>query len=368
MIYLLCWTFHLATVWVLPTRQSFKLITFISFIAFSLVACLRGKVGPDTVNYSIIIQLLNWNSLDRSPVEPLFAILCLLLRDILFFDEYVVNALSMFFSLSLLLLYSSSSSNLKSVYLLYSLPVFFFPFSMNIIRCGLAVSLFMCGWVKLLNNKPERDRLERVKAFGLMIIGGLFHVSTIYLLFLLFLSTFRYLKKKDFILLGALSVFLIFSNLAHILKKKSVYLESHFPSVVVDYSELSFFKDMISGRPARGRLIMGALILVGIIFSGLSKSKRKELVLIGLLNLIFIEFLICYGSFGVRFLEIFLFSFPLIIAFSFDFEGIAISKSHKKTLIVFSIMMLVFVFKDFYLSKYSSRSPYLPYKIFSSNG
>lgn len=366
MLYISCWLFFFASFFLNKKFNLRRQYIFLSFIFFSLIACLRGEVGTDTLNYITIIERTSWASIASSPVEPTFVIFCLFIKTLVSNSTYVINVIALFFSVVCFFAYRNASSNLKFIYLIYLLPVFYFPYSMNIIRLGLAVVVFIFGF-SLFINSQKRSKLS---SSFFMLLGGSLHVSLLYLLFLFSIVYFCFFKVREFFYFLLVSVLLVAIGLGQMERKKELYfsdadevetrLDYRFNSISGIINEL-FVIDTKS-KPGQGRLIIAFILVLSTLSLSISQKNKVTLLGFGFFNLILINGLLSFSVAGLRLLDLFLFGFPCVVGFFYEKEFKFFGQKELILYTVISLLLVCFVVKDMYSSKKFSMSPFIPYK------
>src|SRR3546814_17584179 len=107
------------------------------------IAVFRGAVGTDTVAYELISAAVRDGGIEASSIERAFSAL---LAGLQFFsaNDAVVIRLIAVLDVALLMLYIARSTENERYFLLaVFLPAFFYSYTMNALRIGLASFLFM---------------------------------------------------------------------------------------------------------------------------------------------------------------------------------------------------------------------------------
>lgn len=203
-----------------------KLFLVMSYLQLTLLLGLRGyDVGVDTKSYIDYFKLVSAGI--SGWMEPGITIIIRLIvflggeKQILFLIFSIITMAGFYY-----FIINMSEDIYLSVLLLYSLNFYFFSF--NAMRQAMAIALISIAFVKV-------DREQYFKAVLWMIIGCMFHSSSIIAIIIILLKKFKVSYKRNYVYvvgLGSIFLMLIAQNIVNIASKiytrYAVYIGSSF--------------------------------------------------------------------------------------------------------------------------------------------
>jgi len=340
MIYIIGWLlvyYYFAMCFFL--KRHLKVIAGGVILLLSLIAIFRGSVGTDTATYErLVTRIDTWSGL-----EPAFWILMYVFN--LWLDDpvWVVRAFSgIFAGILLWFVYKSDEEELFFL-MAFFVPLFFYNYSMNVIRVGIAFSIL------LLALQQDR-RQEYKKAILLGVLSVLFHYSLLFALFFLWFNL-DYNKenvwnRKNLFLIFAVSsliAILVILNEHYFLSKLAIYAYLEAPSL---FSGLS-------------RIMLGLVLLAPIPFSNISEYQKKRIIYSSLF------FMILFFSMGIyvtpRLLDMVNLLIPMAMLRAYRRVNEPMDWRFKAALFVAGLGGAVGMYRYMLNESFWSPSPFLPY-------
>jgi len=327
------------------TRYQGRFFAWIAVFAVGIVPVLRGSVGTDTQAYEqMLVRLSDLGAWEGR--EPGFAFLAWLIGSIPVSPEVGVRLIAVLFVLGLLRYLQRADHDEIFFLLTYFMPVFFYQYSMNMIRMGLATVLLLF-MVQAFRRDDQRSAL---------IVGGfslLFHYSALFpfLFVMLFCGKFSISKAKIFVgstFVLAVSAFLLFYNMEYFLIKIESYKLFESPAW---YSGLRIIAVVI-------------VLLVGVCLSKLPRKYKKRLIFLGFFCLFFFWFLAWISYAGLRLLDLLWLAFPLVIMGLHGQLGIALNGRDKSIFLFAGVLGAGAIYLGFMKGAGLGPSPFLPYHWF----
>lgn len=348
MVYIVCWLVHYLMIGLtLGKRVKIDHAFFVSLFLFSFVSIFRWNVGTDSANYNMLFEMFSWETLFHQPVEPLFVSLCLVIRYIVGTDRYTLNILSALFSVLLLMVFARSSDDQKKVLYYYLIPIFFFSYSMNIIRFGIAAVMFVYAWQGCAKSKTSV-----LKSAVFLFFSGLMHVSVMYMMSIYAVCFLRRFERRKICILIFTGFLLCILNSAHIKNRKDLYV--------------SLESQTIAQSAGVARAGLALVLTAGMVY--FLGPRAMPVGGVAVFNLVFILLVMLKNRIvGLRLLDIYMFAIPLLLIFYFHSIKTVVSRKVELFLVPFSFVMCVFVYKDMYNSKNHSKTPFLPYRTVFAN-
>ncbi|SDR24208.1 EpsG family protein [Paraburkholderia fungorum] len=197
-----------------------KAVLFITSMPLILLVCLRGHAGTDTASY--YSAFTNPDSFRVYGGEPLFGLLAAFLWDIWADPRFVVNGISL--ATAVLLIWGIAGTRYGAWFGgLLLVPAMFFELTMNLMRFGLASSIFLLATQVPMNRKPVRYLILAIVATGM-------HFSAA-LLFILFVAITQRPQRVWVVLLMILAVAGTLVMPGYLENKGDMYEEMVAPSV-----------------------------------------------------------------------------------------------------------------------------------------
>ncbi|MBV7433506.1 EpsG family protein [Cardiobacteriaceae bacterium TAE3-ERU3] len=343
MIYLMLYgfqVFSLTITNIIALRS--KIFIIFSMLIATVFVTMRGMVGTDTYNYTIIIESL----LDAGKgfdIEVGFQYLVRGLGLISDDAQIVLRLISFLVCLIFIVLYSLAD-RLESFFLgVFYFPLIFFDFSMNTIRIGLGFLLLVAAIMLWIRN-------YRVTSLFFIILGVSIHYSLLFVLSLFYFLVFfeaKSLKGIGLILLGVLfcGLFVAFNG-DYFLDKWHLYASFESPSSLSGLSNL----------------IILLVMCVGFIYSNVNRHIKWS-VCLWLLFFSLLFFILSRFSYAfLRVLDLVLFSAPLIVIYYLQ-DG-SFLKEGKIMVFIAGVLSILFFYRNILLEMGQGPSPFLPYHFF----
>ena len=124
------------------TRYRGRALGFFILFVFASIAVIRGATGTDTANYEMILDGLSLETI-WDGVEPGFGLIGLFFTAILGSSQASVRAVAVLFYGVVGFYYYRSNRNEAFVLFSYWAPAFFYAYSMNGLRIGIASALLL---------------------------------------------------------------------------------------------------------------------------------------------------------------------------------------------------------------------------------
>ncbi|MDY0309057.1 MAG: EpsG family protein [Castellaniella sp.] len=313
-----------------------------------VVAIFRGATGTDTVAYEQLSMQVRESGIFTVGVEPFFGLLLKALQQTGLADTGVVRLVSGL-EVALLLAYVwRSVPNEQYLLLSVILPVFFYEFSMNALRIGLASILFLCAmqWV-------ARQRQLGTTSLALAVASCVTHYTAVlypvFLVSTLRRWSFRFLLGGA-ILCGLAVIAVILMNSAYLISRLHSY--SAFPAP-------SRFSGLAS-------IVQNAAVSMAIWKSTLSHGQKLRLLSAMWLVAACFFGVVQFSYAGLRLLELVVFIAPLATVYAHEIEGKLMNASARIWLFAFGLVSMVFVFRRFLVESPDSLAPFLPYRLIFS--
>lgn len=348
MVYILGWLAIFFAFVISENIHSTRKIVIVFAIFFvGMIAVLRGDVGTDTPVYEFYASLSGASSWSENPIEPLFFLLLKFIKLILSNDVLVIRAVSLVF-VAVLILYVFRSTREQSFFLVtFFLPVLFYQYSMNILRFGLAATIFL-----LVSQKLEEHKKLNLTIGTMIVVSFLFHYSIALAYIFLFMAISQ--KKRFgwalFVLfsLVLLVYVLIVGGGEYVVQKFDLYRNSEIPS---GFSGLSIIATLI-------------IVLAGQIFSKMSAHRNFQIVSISAASICVAYLIALFSYAGLRLLNILTLTIPVLIIYSHGVSGIRMGVWTKLSFVVGGLVGVVFSYKNMLDSVDIGVAPFIPYHVF----
>ncbi|SHK80165.1 EpsG family protein [Rhodothermus profundi] len=339
MIYLIGWLsiyyYHAISFFL---RKQLRPLAIGVTLLLSLVAVLRGSVGTDTAVY----ERLATRSEAWSGIEPAFWILMYIFNAITQDPVLTVRAFSGVLAVVLMLYIYRSDEDELFFLMSFFMPLFFYNFSMNVIRVGIAFSILLLAL--------QEDR--RGRTLSAMLLGGLsvmFHYSMIFSLFYLWFNQEYKIESKDrrsimwMILLFVVMVVLVVLNENYFLAKLAVYARLEAPSL---FSGIS-------------RIMLGLVLLTGVFLSSIPATQKKRIIYSSLFFMIFFFGLGIYVT--PRLLDMVNLLIPIAMLRAYRRIQEPMDRTFKGALLLAGLGGAIGMYRYMLYESFWSPSPFLPY-------
>lgn len=341
LIGLLILYFGVAVSAVTPYRG--KLFHLISLLALGSIAIFRGNVGTDTLAYEHIVSAIRLSELGHS-IEPGFFILSKAIARPLISDQLAVRILAVIFTLLLAIFLAKEGKNGTYFLATLLLPAFFYTYSMNVLRIGLASALILA-----MTQLALRAKKKSALSVGLLSIS--MHYSSLTAITIILITNInhhRIFRTKKTILLSCSVLFIAIAAYFaqdHISSKLDLYSSTESPTAFSGASKLIFI----------------ATILIGVFFSNLEKKARLRIFFVGSLLSAFSMTLATHSYAGLRLLDLLSFSLPLSIYISHQNQNLRFSSTIKVSFFLAGLLGAFFNYRNFLSEEGIGPSPFLPY-------
>lgn len=306
---------------------------------FAGVAVLRGATGTDTQAYeSIFSSFLTGDT--SVGLEPGFAILGFLVSDLLGSAELGVRAVSALFYVLVFFYYVRADRNEGFYFLAYLVPAYFYSYSMNVLRLGIASIVFLLAVQAL-----RRCRL--FAAGSTMLAAVSFHYSILFsigflgVIFFARIGFFRLL----FVFLAVI-LFFYFSG-DYIALKIGVYSDFEANE---KYSGLS-------------KVLVVLIFVVGVFFSRIPAPSRWRIGVLSVFFLMFSVWIAMFSYAGLRLLDLVAFVLPVVIVFAHSRSGVDFNWEVKSAFLLSGLASAGAVYRGFLGEEGVGESPFLPYEL-----
>ncbi|EPA93506.1 EpsG family protein [Pseudomonas sp. G5(2012)] len=343
MIYLIGWTL-IFTVLTLSelTGNRFRSPILLLLVFFTMVSVLRGDVGTDTNTYEFLVGGLADNS-DSSGMEPGFIGVSKVLFSIFDSPVMVVRFFSLIFFGLLFFYIARSNKNERFMFLAYIAPAFIYQYSMNVIRLGVA-----SGMLILAAQYYNRRRMKSSAAFAIGAV--LFHYSIMCSFAVIWLSQMRWSRVSTVLaglLCSTLMLAIVYVNMDYFQLKLASYQGFSAPG---ESSGLS-------------KLVVLLVLVLGVLFSNLSRSDKGKLSVLGVGFGAFFWLLSSYTYAGLRFLDLLSFALPFAMLITYNRSQLEFNFAVKSSLMLSGLVGALSAFKNFLSEDGMGPSPFLPYTI-----
>lgn len=340
MIYLVGWgVLYLTLIINFLSDYRDRAFGFLTILLFASIAIFRGSTGTDTASYESILSELSVETI-WDGVEPGFALVGLFLTEIFSSAQAGVRAVSALFFLLIAFYYFQAERNEVFVLLTYFAPAYFYIYSMNGLRIGIA-SIILLLAIQALR------RGHVIKGSASMIIAIFFHYTILFSISYFIINFSKQIKLRHVLLLGLLILsFFYFAN-EYISLKLNAYSDYELPNELSGLSKVAVI----------------FLLIFGVLFSALSFASRIRIILS---TLLFAGFAIAVTTFsyaGLRFLDLITFILPTVILM-FHYEAKQpFNWRMKLSFLLAGLASAAAVYRGFLMESELGESPFLPYKV-----
>lgn len=312
----------------------------ISILFLGTISMFRGDVGTDTKSYESMVSLYRFGG-NFEGWEPIFSGLIAGLQTFISSDRVVIRSFSLLFVLGLLWFLVKADRNEVHFISFFYLPAFFYSYSMNGLRVGMA-SICL-----LLMVQCARRGVHAKSVFWAVSSAG-FHYSSMFSGFYLLLTILRWRIAN----LLVFSLFVVFSffvaiyyNGGYFSNKAALYLDSESPA---SFSGLSKIASIV-------------VLLVGVLLSDLPSQERIKIIVMGFLFSAVFYVMSFYSYAGLRFLDLLALALPLSVLSLYGRYGLLFSWSIKAGLLISGFLSAVAAYRGYILNYGVGDAPFLPY-------
>lgn len=344
MVYVLAWLYCFAMLSaVVRWRCRERLLCASAVLVMGAVAAFRGAVGTDTIAYEVISAAVRNRGVLAGGVEPAFAALLWVIQSFGLSDGGAVRAVALLDVLLLLVFVARSTDDERFFLLSAFLPAFFFSYTMNELRIGLASIVFLLA-CQVLSRAGKID----LKSGMLSLASVLMHYSAVLFPLYVFIA-FVHRNRWSYILWGGCC---FLSVLALIAIRPEYFM--------MKLNSYSGFRAPYAVSGLAGLTQVG-IMLLAIWQSALSIGmKRRLLVLSAVLSLAFFG-IVQLSYAGLRLLDLVVFICPLTMLCAHGVEGQRLNSRTRFWMVLFGLVSVGFVFRRFLVEPAGSLAPFLPY-------
>jgi hypothetical protein len=341
--YIVGWiiNYGILSLWMLGFRS--KALIYLLLILLSLVSFFRGS-GTDTAAYEDISEnLLVGESLGIAGIEPGFVLLLKIVTAITNSDVLSIRLIALAFLCAMLIFIKRANRNEIFFALAFFIPTFFYPYSMNVIRLGLAAVFFLLGFQDLRKGRKIGFWLYSALAFS-------FHYSIIVVVFILMMFEVKFARPQFFLLVLLLFSVPVMLNYEYFLGKLNLYSVSEAPSLLSGLSKSA---------------VSFALIILTLVTKIPLQSKIKLIFVYGSL-ILFFQALTLVSYAGIRLLDLATFTYPLVLLRMYNQSKTPPDRMFLVALCIAGLIGALGNYRNFLLDVdgqlTGTPTPFMPYK------
>lgn len=188
-----------------------RALGILAIFIFAGIAVFRGSTGTDTVNYELILSEFSLSSIWEG-VEPGFTLLGLFFVELSGSAETGVRIVSALFFLLVTFYYLRSDGNEAFLLLAYMAPAYFYSYSMNALRIGVAS-------IMLLIAVQELRRDHAIKSGFVMMVAVTFHYSILFSIGCFVIGSFKRVKLRSIFFSGLFALLFFCLTYEYICRK-----------------------------------------------------------------------------------------------------------------------------------------------------
>tara|TARA_R110002074_G_scaffold145034_1_gene293362 strand:- start:220482 stop:221519 length:1038 start_codon:yes stop_codon:yes gene_type:complete len=340
MVYLAGWSlvyFTLLTSAI--NRYRGRAFGFFTILFFAFIAIFRGATGTDTANYELIFENLFLENFS-SVVEPAFGLLGFFLTELLGSAQLGVRAVSVLFYILVGFYYYRSDRNEAFVLLAYLAPAFFYIYSMNGLRIGIASILLLLAVQSLRRGCASKSGVTA-------LVSVLCHYTIVFSIAYIAINHLKNIKWKYLLFLGVTSLVVFYVAQEHILLKINLYLDFESPNPLSGLS----------------KVIVVIILISGVMFSNLPSSMRNKIIFLTILFTGLAFTVASYSYAGLRILDLISFALAIIILMAHFEVKQLLNWKIKLSFILAGFTSAAFLYRGFLIEAGQGKSPFLPYKM-----
>lgn len=349
-IYLYGWFlwFFICTITLLGVSRLKVLLIFL-ILSVSFIPILRGNVGTDTVP---VYEPIATHPFLYTGLAPVYILLNQIFKFLLSVPHEVIQAIAFLFVFLLLLFVISAKKNELSIILYFFFPVYFYEYSLNMLRIGLAC-IFLLFFFRYANKRCS------FKRFLVIILSFLIQYSVLIPILYIFYQVDGF-KLKKLIYLGLLTssvllCFIAFDN-SYLLAKYKLY-------VLSDFVAPSIFSGM-------SNVLVSMIVLFGFFLENSKSRMAVKMILYSLFFIVLSWIISRYTYAGLRLLDLVEFSIPFSIMVYYEKRSLIFGRTFVLSLFCAGLVGAVFVFRDIIVANSLLKntiyvgSPFIPYKFY----
>lgn len=351
MVYLVGWALNYVSLLLLVVKNKFLLLfSNLTLLTYLFIITFFRNSGVDLKIYETVADSIINNYVSIETIlfwEPAF-VMCLSFFSYLTSSPiFGVRLLSLLFWI-LILIFWKLSDRVEKIYLLsYYMPVYYYQYSMTVLRAGLASCFILLAWHFLRKDK-------KLWFYSLSLLSVLFHYSsTLMIVFLWILElkiSAKFLISSCLIIIFILWIFI--TRFDYFDSKILLYLDYDTPSEVSGLS----------------RTILCLVLVIGVILTKFNLATKIKTITFSLLLITCFQMIAFYSYAGLRLLELLAFVLPMLIIRQIDIANIYLKRN---SIFIISLYLagflgVIFVFRNFIVDYNGSLTgtlhPMLPYR------
>lgn len=311
-------------------------ILAIFFIAS--IAVFRGSTGTDTANYELIISGLSSEAI-LGGLEPGFVLVSLSLVDVFGSAEVALRGLSLLFFVLVALYYFKADINESFVLMVYLAPAYFYTYSMNGVRIGLASAFLL-----LAIQEFRKGHVLRSSATVLAAVS--FHYTILFSIGYFLSTLFNRIKARYVVFFGVMVLFFFYFSSEYVLLKLAVYSDLKPPSPLSGLS----------------KVVVIFIFVCAVLFSGLPSAVRFRVFFPAVFFSVLAIAVTTISYAGLRLLDLVAFILPITILMSHTSAGLSFNWKVKFLIFLAGFVSAAAVYRGFLIEAGQGDSPFLPYK------
>lgn len=337
--------------WVVETFTRYKGNFFYcsSLLFCGALAVLRGQVGTDTHNYEVITGSFREGA-GIDGWEPGFVWAVKFLQVFFTSDSVVIRLVSLCFTLALIRLVFKGGRDWRYFIMIFFVPAYFFAYSMNVLRLGLATLMMFYLVVSVI----EGNKIFKAVLFGVAAV--LFQYSIIFSLFFIGMASIKFWQGKRLVwvlVACSLAIGFLFLKADYVIFKLNTYSDSDYVNVG-GFSGLSI-------------VVVVCIILMGVMFSNLPRAAKGKLVCLGGGMMLVFYLMAFYTYAGLRLLDLLSVSLALAAVVQHAQADEEFNAFFKVSLFLAGLTSALFTAKGFIQFEGVGDSPFLPYHFFGND-
>jgi len=311
----------------------------IAILFFAAIAILRGSTGTDTANYESMLSVLSLDAV-LGGFEPGFALVGLFLVEFLGSAEAGVRAISALFFILVAFYYFRSDINESFFLMVYLAPAYFYTYSMNGLRIGIAS-------IVLLLAVQEWRKEHIFKSSFAMLAAVSFHYTVLFSICYFFSALIKSFKIKYVFLLSIIAALIFYFIRDYIVFKLTAYSDFEPPSSLSGLS----------------KVVVIFVLISGVFFSCLPSVFKIRVILLAVIFSSFAVVVTTFSYAGLRLLDLIAFIFPVTILILHDNANLFFNWKMKLSFLLAGLISAAAVYRGFLIEAGNGVSPFLPYKL-----
>lgn len=311
---------------------------FLAIFCISSIAVFRGSTGTDTANYELILSGLSSEAI-LGGLEPGFVLASIFLVDLFGSADVALRGLSLLFFVLVALYYSRADINESFVLMVYLAPAYFYTYSMNGVRIGLASVLLLLA--------AQEFRKGRILRSGAVVLAAVsFHYTILFSIGYFLSVLFNKVKIKYVFFFSVMLLLFFYSASEYILLKLTVYSDFKPPSPLSGLS----------------KVVVIFVLICGVVFSSLSFIVKVRIFFPAVFFSALAIAVTTISYAGLRLLDLVAFILPLTVLMSHASAGLIFNWKIKASIFLAGFLSMAAVYRSFLIESGQGDSPFLPYK------